>query len=191
MPSSLEALSRTVAGADQGLPSAQAIHQFAAPNVKSFLRHYERTQARANAAAPGCVPGRLPFVPSWHWPAFLVTVPWMFYRKMYSGGIILVALPVFLDHILPGSLFLGSGLAIAVTAGICGKTWYLEHAVRRMAKARRAHDTDGAREGAVRIRGRATAGQHVRRAIGIIGNQPAQAKQLAAAEHGLRRHSGF
>lgn len=145
MPSSLEALSRTVAGADQGLPSAQAMQQFAALNAQSFLRHYERTQARMNAAAPGGAPGRLPFVPSWHWPAFLVTVPWMFYRKMYSGGIILVALPVFLDHILPGSLFLGSGLAIAVTAGICGKSWYLEHAVRRMAKSRRAHDTDGAR----------------------------------------------
>ncbi len=145
MPSSLEALPRTVSGAEQGLPSAQAMQQFAAPNGKSFLRHYERTQARANAAAPGCVPGRLPFVPSWHWPAFLVTVPWMFYRKMYSGGIILVALPVFLDHILPGSLFLGSGLAIAVTAGICGKSWYLEHAVRRIAKARRTHDTDAAR----------------------------------------------
>ena len=45
----------------------------------------------------------------------------------------------FLDHILPGSLFLGSGLLIAAAAGLCGKSWYVEHAVRRLAKARRIH----------------------------------------------------
>jgi hypothetical protein len=121
------------------------MQQFAAPHAASFMRHYERMRARANATGPGCAPGRLPFVLSWHWPAFIMTVPWMFYRKMYSGGIILVAMPVFLDHILPGSLFLGSGIAIAITAGICGKSWYVEHAIRRMAKARRSHDNDDAR----------------------------------------------
>lgn len=73
----------------------------------------------------------------WHWPAFLWTVPWMFYRKMYSGGVILIVLPVFLDHILPGALFLGSGLLIALACGLFAKSWYAEHAARRIAKAYR------------------------------------------------------
>lgn len=73
----------------------------------------------------------------WHWPAFLWTVPWMFYRKMYSGGVILIVLPVFLDHILPGALFLGSGLLIAVACGLFAKSWYGEHAARRIGKAYR------------------------------------------------------
>jgi hypothetical protein len=61
----------------------------------------------------------------------------MFYRKMYTGGIILVAMPILLDHLLPGSIFLGSGLLVAAIVGFCGKTWYLDHAVDRFAKARR------------------------------------------------------
>ena len=73
----------------------------------------------------------------WHWPAFLWTVPWMFYRKMYSGGVILVVLPVFLDHILPGALFLGSGILIALVCGLFARSWYAEHATRRIAKAYR------------------------------------------------------
>ncbi len=61
----------------------------------------------------------------------------MFYRKMYSGGVILIVLPVFLDHILPGALFLGSGLLIAVACGFFARHWYIEHATRRIAKAYR------------------------------------------------------
>ncbi len=61
----------------------------------------------------------------------------MFYRKMYSGGVILIVLPVFLDHILPGALFLGSGLLIAFVCGLFAKSWYAEHAARRIAKAYR------------------------------------------------------
>lgn len=82
----------------------------------------------------------------WHWPAFLWTVPWMFYRKMYSGGIILIVLPVFLDHILPGALFLGSGLLIAVACGLFAKTWYVEHAARRIAKAYREFEDPRTRQ---------------------------------------------
>lgn len=80
-------------------------------------------------------------VGDWHWPAFLWTVPWLFYRKMYSGGVILIVLPVFLDHILPGALFLGSGLVIAIVCGLFARFWYAEHATRRIAKAHREfHD---------------------------------------------------
>ena len=120
-------------------PTPAALAQFAERNPAPYRRHYERLLCRHPPRYCGPAATRLPLVPSWNWAAFLATVPWLFYRKMYSGGIILVAMPVFLDHILPGALFLGSGLLVAVVAGLCGKSWYIEHAVRRIAKARRSH----------------------------------------------------
>jgi Protein of unknown function (DUF2628) len=144
-PSSLETLPGTTTQTGADLPPVLETNRFVAVHIASFQRHYEKALSLKATHTRDALPTRLPFVLSWHWPAFLVTVPWMFYRKMYSGGIILVALPVFLDHILPGSLFLGSGLLIAITAGICGKSWYLEHAVRRITKSRRVHDNEDAR----------------------------------------------
>jgi hypothetical protein len=138
-------MDRAVPPAAQDMPSPAELADFAAANAAFYRQHYEDLLSRR--PDPGLDRSSRPhlLVPAWHWPAFLITVPWMFYRKMYSGGIILVALPVLLDHILPGSLFLGSGVLIALTAGICGKSWYVEHAVRRIAKARQAHPDDAAR----------------------------------------------
>jgi hypothetical protein len=117
-----------------------AMEHFIGQHAEPYLRHYEKL-CRQHATASTDAPERLPFGISWLWPAFILTIPWMFYRKMYMGGIILVALPVFLDHLLPGSLFLGSGAMVAVVAGLSGKSWYLEHAERRMAKAERLYSS--------------------------------------------------
>lgn len=136
MPTDLDptTLSLTDAG---GMAPTHTMATFIGPGAEGYLKHYEamRTPDRTTPVESG--ESRRRFRLSWHWPAFILTVPWMFYRKMYTGGIILVALPILLDHLLPGSVFLGSGLLIAVIVGICGKTWYLEHAVRRFAKAAR------------------------------------------------------
>ena len=122
-----------------GLPAPATLALFAGRNPSLYRRHYERLLRRRLGGGQARIEERLPFLPSWSWAGFFFTVPWLFYRKMYLGGIILVALPVFLDHILPGSLFLGSGLLIAITAGLCGKSWYVEHSVRRIAKAQRIY----------------------------------------------------
>jgi hypothetical protein len=140
-----EPMDQAVPPVAQDMPSPAELADFAAVNAALYQRHYEDFLSRRPDPDLGRSSRPLLLMPAWHWPAFLITVPWMFYRKMYSGGIILVALPVLLDHILPGSLFLGSGLLIALTAGICGKSWYVEHAVRRIAKARQAHSNDAAR----------------------------------------------
>jgi hypothetical protein len=131
-------------------PSGEAgqladVSRFIGPRATPYLRHYEKLRQRGEPGAAAWTDAPPPFALSWHWPAFVMTIPWMFYRKMYAGGIILVALPVFLDHLLPGSLFLGSGLLIAVVAGLCGKSWYLEHAARRLAKARHLYTSDAMR----------------------------------------------
>lgn len=144
-PSSSEMLPGTATRPAVALPSVAEMRRFVAVHIEPFQFHYEKALRLMARHSRDTLPTRLPFVLSWHWPAFLLTVPWMFYRKMYSGGLILVAMPVFLDHILPGSLFLGSGLLIALTGGLCGKSWYLEHAVRRIAKAQRGHPDAHAR----------------------------------------------
>ena len=114
--------------------SHREILHFVGPRAAAYTvvtpgiaRQHEGTASRSSRA----------WSTGWHWPAFLWTVPWMFYRKMYSGGIILIVLPVFLDHILPGALFLGSGFLIAVACGLFARTWYAEHADRRIEKAYR------------------------------------------------------
>ena len=148
------------AAPDHGAPATdQAIRDFMAPRSDAYLRHYERQRRRATAIDPDGANLRYPFAPSWLWPAFFITVPWMFYRKMYSGGIILVALPVFLDHILPGSLFLGSGILVALIAGLCGKSWYVDHATGRLAKAQRLYACERERRAYIdRARGVSIAG---------------------------------
>ena len=106
---------------------------FVGPRARSYLAHHRRTEcpeSRATAQAQDrAKPDR---ALSWHWPAFLLTIPWLFYRKMYLGGIVLVVLPVLFDHIAPGSLFFGSGLMIAFCTGLYAKSWYLTHALGKI-----------------------------------------------------------
>jgi len=144
MPTSVAELPQSAPDEIAALPDIEAMGSFIAIRAPAYLRHYERLRHLGARTSDKRRNGKLPFAFSWLWPAFVLSVPWMFYRKMYTGGIILVALPVFLDHLLPGSLFLGSGLLIALTVGLCGKSWYLEHAVNRMAKARRLFDLEPA-----------------------------------------------
>lgn len=139
MHASLDGITGSADQTAAGLPAPATLALFAGRNPSLYRRHYERLLRRRLGGGQARIEERLPFLPSWSWAAFFFTVPWLFYRKMYLGGIILVALPVFLDHILPGSLFLGSGLLIAITAGLCGKSWYVEHSVRRIAKAQRIY----------------------------------------------------
>jgi len=114
--------------------SQEDMLQFVGPRAAAYLSSFPVSPAQIS---PTKSPAPRTRLGGWHWPAFLWTVPWMFYRKMYSGGVILIVLPVFLDHILPGALFLGSGLFIAMICGFFAKSWYAEHAARRITKAYR------------------------------------------------------
>lgn len=80
---------------------------------------------------------RLNLLSRWHWPAFVATVPWLFYRKMYAGGLILVSAPVLLNLVVPRGLFLGWTLVIALAAGLFARQWYVDHAGRRIREAHR------------------------------------------------------
>lgn len=136
-PTSLDRSTPDSSGGDGALPPIATMGAFIGPGAASYLKHYAKNWISSGRPFAGTPAHHRRFRLSWHWPAFLLTVPWMFYRKMYTGAIILVALPVLLDHLLPGSLFLGSGLLVAATVACCGKSWYLEHATNRFAKAKR------------------------------------------------------
>lgn len=123
--------------------SREDILHFVGPRPTAYVGRFPDPLPQ-NSAAETSRPR--PWLGGWHWPAFLWTVPWMFYRKMYSGGVILIVLPVFLDHILPGALFLGSGILIAIACGLFAKSWYAEHAARRIAKAYREFEDPNIRQ---------------------------------------------
>jgi hypothetical protein len=136
MPTNLDRMTPSSTDKDV-MQTAGAMAAFIGPGADGYLMHYDRMRRAGGTSSNSMTATRRHFRLSWHWPAFILTVPWMFYRKMYTGGIILVAMPILLDHLLPGSIFLGSGLLVAAIVGFCGKTWYLDHAVDRFAKARR------------------------------------------------------
>ena len=56
---------------------------------------------------------------------------------MYAGGLILVSAPVLLNLVVPGGLFLGWTLIIALVAGLFARQWYVDHARRRIREAHR------------------------------------------------------
>lgn len=89
----------------------------------------------------------------WHWPAFLVTVPWLFYRKLYAGGLILVTVPVVLNLVVPGGLFLGWALIAALVAGLFARRWYLDHARRQIVRAYRTFADEPSRNAFLRQAG--------------------------------------
>ena len=142
MSTSTDAIPQSASPRGHATLQPDTLRDFIGLRSEPYLSHYAQLIGDGGGAKSVRPGQRLPFAASWLWPAFVLTVPWLFYRKMYTGGIILVALPILLDHVLPGSLFLGSGFLIALTAGLCGKSWYLDHAAQRLAKAHRLYPSD-------------------------------------------------
>lgn len=103
---------------------------FMGPRSETYLRRY-RQMKRGDQSAGRVGGANVGLTIGWHWVAFLLTIPWLFYRKLYLGGIVLVVLPVLFEHIAPGALFFGSGLVIAVFTGLYAKSWYLGHALAK------------------------------------------------------------
>lgn len=60
---------------------------------------------------------------SWNWPAFLVTPAWLFYRKMYIHGIIVMAFNTLVSQYL--SLVLS--LAVSAAIGVFANYVYMDY----------------------------------------------------------------
>lgn len=62
---------------------------------------------------------------SWNWAAFLLTIPWCIYRKMYREGVILAAISLFCGMIPVINMI--STITICVVCGVLGNSFYLNH----------------------------------------------------------------
>lgn len=87
---------------------------------------------------------------TWHWPAFLLGLVWMMYRRMYrlaamwAGLLLLISvIETLLD--VPDGLSLIITVALSITTGAFGNTWYLAHCQRLIARARAESPGDEAR----------------------------------------------
>ncbi|MHC1675086.1 DUF2628 domain-containing protein [Stenotrophomonas maltophilia] len=87
---------------------------------------------------------------TWHWPAFLLGLIWMMYRRMYrlaamwAGLLLLISVvETWLD--VPDGLSLVITFALSITTGIFGNSWYLAHCQRLIAQARAVTGDDDAR----------------------------------------------
>ncbi|WP_369521359.1 DUF2628 domain-containing protein, partial [Escherichia coli] len=87
---------------------------------------------------------------TWHWPAFLLGLIWMMYRRMYRLAAIWAGLLVFFSIAeallgVPEGVSTVITLAINVTAAMYANRWYLAHCQREIARARALAGDDEAR----------------------------------------------
>jgi hypothetical protein len=79
----------------------------------------------------------------WHWPAFLTTLPWLLYRKMWIGALVymvaplpvLIALLMLLPRFAPG-VVLAWWLGLALLPGVMANRWYFQHCKSRIRDVR-------------------------------------------------------
>ena len=87
---------------------------------------------------------------SWHWPAFLIGVIWMMYRRMYRLAAIWAGTLVFFSIAealldVPEGVSMVITLVLNITAAVYGNRWYLSHCQRQIAQARAMAGDDEAR----------------------------------------------
>ncbi|MDJ0931333.1 DUF2628 domain-containing protein [Breoghania sp.] len=96
------------------------LRTFIGPNADKFLQLHEKKQVRKRAWR-------------FNWTAFFFTLPWLFYRKMYLYGIVVLLIPILIALIFP-RLSSSSGLGLAVAIGMQGSGFYLDAVRRRIGK---------------------------------------------------------
>ncbi|MHC4153172.1 MAG: DUF2628 domain-containing protein [Planctomycetota bacterium] len=89
-------------------------YYFIGDNASKYLRKFGKFYAD----------GRDKFAFTWHWPAFLVMIIWMAYRKLYGWAIV-----VFFLSFIP---FLG--FLLWVIFGLTGNYLYYKHAKKKILK---------------------------------------------------------
>ncbi len=67
-----------------------------------------------------------PFVWSWTWWGALFPIPWLFYRKLWAIGAVLVLLPILLDALIEFGL--NTSLALGLLVGLTGKALVVDRA---------------------------------------------------------------
>lgn len=116
----------TPAGPMQPAPGEDAsLQAFVGPNYPTYKRKWASLKNN---------PGGL----TWHWPAFLLGVGWMGYRKMYLPSFIIIGAMLaltFLEYLFDASERFSNSLniGIAIGFGMSGNALYQWHVRKKMA----------------------------------------------------------
>jgi Protein of unknown function (DUF2628) len=140
------------------IPTEQEIRAFVGPRADTYLAKWKPL---LNGVGTGS---------SFNWAAFFLSGLWLSYRKMYLAATIFfgfLLLEIIAEHALfvwilgkpepPKSLDRIVGIAIAITCGSLGNTWYLSHtrkavtAVRSQGLSEEAHLQALAKRGGTNI----------------------------------------
>ncbi|MGO4523748.1 DUF2628 domain-containing protein [Microvirga sp. 2MCAF35] len=100
---------------------------FVGPNHET----YSRVLAKMRAKDPSL--RKVPL--TWCWPAFLITVPWLLYRKLYGWAAGLIGAVAIFSLVLPTNST-GGTLAVHALLGMIGKGLYVQRALQRIEKLR-------------------------------------------------------
>ena len=129
-------------GNDEEREHRRCLSLFLHPNEDVYLEYYDKYFQDGRKSH---------LVLSWHWPAFLVVLPWLLYRKLYlwAVGFLLVAPLVRFALLLVVSEgvadTVGQGAFMAVFA-IFAKRIYVNHALRRIRKIDERNPTSAERD---------------------------------------------
>ncbi len=93
---------------------------FIGPNADRYLTALNLTDKGTNAHKT-----------SWHWPALLVPYPWVFYRKLYVPGTLLLFALVALGLLFPNF----PGVALGVFLALVAKSFYIDFGLNKLKKA--------------------------------------------------------
>ncbi|ALA84421.1 MULTISPECIES: GYF domain-containing protein [Bacteria] len=87
---------------------------------------------------------------TWHWPAFLIGLIWMMYRRMYRLAAIWAGTLVFFSIAeallgVPEGMSMFINFVLNITAAVYANRWYLSHCQREITRARVVAGDDAAR----------------------------------------------
>ena len=100
---------------------------FIGPDAESFRRTWERCREAALA-------GKLPLKWSLSWPALLFEWVWWAYRRQWWAAALLLAVPIIVGNVVPGT---GTGLAGGeIAVALMANSIYVQIAVAKIAKIR-------------------------------------------------------
>jgi hypothetical protein len=97
-----------IGGLGKNPPDEEDLRQFFGRNDTYYISQYQKISARDGAFPRALI--------SWNWAAFLLSVPWYFYRRMATIGACLMFVPVVLWLISPRVAIIGTPFVFAMLA---------------------------------------------------------------------------
>lgn len=142
----------------------EKFHLFAGPNAEDYaatFKYYVDLQKYRSAKKSGVKLDRPKYFFTFHLWAFLITLPWMLYRKLYVEAATLMGSIILISLFLP-QYTSGGSIGAWVGIGVLGKYMYGAYALRQIKKIEKNHaDEETLRSELVRKGGVSTAGAWV------------------------------